>query len=49
MEAKKDMEIDGCTFKPELMTHHKEGKRNKDQFIEDQMKFYDKKNQKIEE
>jgi hypothetical protein len=45
----KDKDLDGCTFHPQLMTHHGSDKRNLDKFLEDQKRFQEKIHKKIED
>jgi hypothetical protein len=33
LEAEKDKDLEGCTFAPQMVTHHEGGKRNLDQFL----------------
>lgn len=45
----KDKDLEGCTFKPELVTHHSTDKRTLDQFLGDQKRFQEKVHKKIED
>lgn len=46
LEAEKDKDLEGCTFKPVMETHH-EGRRNFDQFLNDQSKFLTSRDEKL--
>jgi hypothetical protein len=46
LEAEKDKDLEGCTFKPVMETVN-EGKRNFDQFLLDQSKFLTTRDEKI--
>lgn len=46
LEADKDKDLEGCTFKPVMETHN-ESKRNFDQFLQDQSKFLTGRDEKI--
>ena len=48
----KDKDLEGCTFRPSLVTENyptSQKKRTMNEFLEDQEKFMAKKNQKAEE
>ncbi len=45
----KDKDMEGCTFKPELVTHHSNDKRSLDQFLGDQKRFQERVSKKIED
>jgi hypothetical protein len=50
-EETKDKDLEGCTFKPVLVTGQagQVPKRNLDQFLEDQKKFTERVNKKLED
>ena len=47
IEATKDNDLEGCTFRPQMETVHEGEKRNLNQFLLDQSKFLDQKDAKI--
>lgn len=46
MENGKDADLEGCTFAPQMVTPQ-EGKRNFDQFLQDQTKFVQTRDEKL--
>jgi len=55
-EEIKDKDLDGCTFKPQLVSHHKSSTgaeggshRNFDKFVEDQQKYLELKKERAEQ